>query len=706
MLSAYFAYLPFPVLDAGYQPTSTFSAFTGDLNGDGHQDLIVPGAIYPWGGQQTAIPQPGRVLFGDGAGAFSNANSSQFPVASLLTIHPRKILVADFNGDGKGDIYVSSHGWDESPFPGEQNRLYLSDGSGGWIDATSNLPALSDYSHTSTAIDFDHDGDVDVVVGNGYGGQNNILSYILVNDGTGHFALDRSPLPTGSGQVMDFLSGHMFPGLTSADLNGDLYPELIVTADASNAWNKNIQTTILWNNHGVFDASTPLPAEARLAGHIDLDVKPIELNGDDQIDLVVVGTQGQPFYDGWFVQLLVNTGNFQYIDATASLLSTADSLAGQYGAASGTSWAMWVEVIDFNHDGYDDFAVEYNGAQITQSTPLVWINDGAGHFHTLKVSDFVEPGQEWRIGGGHLYPSDHGYSFVTVQTYAGLIVTGVAQTSPYYETAASVGDAHLYGGDGADDLKALAGNDTLSGGNGNDVLDGGPGRDALEGGSGSDTASYLNAASRVIASAGNGTGVDWRVADGSWIDSGHSEILSAIENIDGGARDDALYGGSGANVLSGNGGSDHLYGLAGDDSLDGGSGKDYVEGGNGNDTLAGGTGNDVLIGGFGADQFRFDTLANASTNLDTVVDFQSGKDHIQLENSVFTAFTATGALPAGSLVSGAGVTAAIDGNDFLLYDSSAGALYYDPDGNGASPATQFAMLKGHPAIVAADFLVT
>ena len=113
-------------------------------------------------------PQPGRVFLGDGDGRFSPAPANLFPVDTLLTVHPRKVLFADFNADGRADMFISSDGWDADPFPGEQNRLYLSRPEGGWRDATANLPQLSDFSHTSAAGDISGRGVLDIFVGNGY----------------------------------------------------------------------------------------------------------------------------------------------------------------------------------------------------------------------------------------------------------------------------------------------------------------------------------------------------------------------------------------------------------------------------------------------------------------------------------------------------------------------------------------------------------
>ena len=59
----------------------------------------------------------------------------------------------DLNGDGRPDMFIAGHGWDAEPFPGEQNRLYLSRPGGGWRDATGELPRLSDFSHPAAISD-------------------------------------------------------------------------------------------------------------------------------------------------------------------------------------------------------------------------------------------------------------------------------------------------------------------------------------------------------------------------------------------------------------------------------------------------------------------------------------------------------------------------------------------------------------------------
>jgi Ca2+-binding RTX toxin-like protein len=76
-------------------------------------------------------------------------------------------------------------------------------------------------------------------------------------------------------------------------------------------------------------------------------------------------------------------------------------------------------------------------------------------------------------------------------------------------------------------------------------------------------------------------------------------------------------------------------------------------------------------------------------------------DTIVLDNAIFTRL-ADGALLAGQFRIG---TAAADANDYLIYNSSTGALSYDADGNGAGAAIRFATLQTKLALTAADFVV-
>jgi Ca2+-binding RTX toxin-like protein len=220
---------------------------------------------------------------------------------------------------------------------------------------------------------------------------------------------------------------------------------------------------------------------------------------------------------------------------------------------------------------------------------------------------------------------------------------------------------------------------TLSGGTGNDIY-------------------YVGSNDVIVELAGQGTDTaygygDYTLATGVSVENLYLNVTT----------DQTLIGNELANNLRGNAGSDTLRGLDGNDSLNGGLGADMLEGGQGNDTLAGSFGNDTLSGGNGSDIFRFDTALDATSNLDSVIDFSVVDDSFQLENGIFTSLTQTGTLAAGLFVIG---TAALDANDKLIYDNTNGALFYDADGSGSGGAIQFAVLGTSLALTNLDFVVT
>ena len=248
----------------------------------------------------------------------------------------------------------------------------------------------------------------------------------------------------------------------------------------------------------------------------------------------------------------------------------------------------------------------------------------------------------------------------------------------------------LNGGSGNDFLYGLAGNDTLNGNAGDDYLDGGTGNDRLAGGLGNDTYIVDSTKDTVSESSASG-GTDLVVASIS------CTLGKYIENL--ALSGSSALNGTGntlANTLTGNAGNNKLQGLAGNDTLLAGAGQDI---------LLGGLGNDILTGDDGMDVFRFDSTLNSTSNVDTVTDFMPGSDRLQLENTVFRKLTATGTLAAANFASNPNGLAS-DGNDYIVYNTSTGALYYDMDGNGTGNAVLFAKLTGIPELSASDIFIT
>ena len=105
------------------------------------------------------------------------------------------VLVADFNGDGINDLYMSDTGRRPGN-PGKNDPIYLSQPDGTWKEVSlTNVTGtgvkrgqgLVNFTHGGDVGDIDGDGDIDVVLpSNDWVGSNGEV-LCLMNDGTGQF---------------------------------------------------------------------------------------------------------------------------------------------------------------------------------------------------------------------------------------------------------------------------------------------------------------------------------------------------------------------------------------------------------------------------------------------------------------------------------------------------------------------------------------
>ncbi len=355
----------------------------------------------------------------------------------------------------------------------------------------------------------------------------------------------------------------------------------------------------------------------------------------------------------------------------------------------------------------------------------------------------------------YLYATTTGTSGVTADLS---VVDGSGQS-----TASGISGADLI--KGIENLYGSNYNDNLTGNAKANVLDGGRGLDTMAGGDGSDTYFVRDNGDSVTESNADADtgGIDTVKSDltvytlGDNIENGRI-INSGNANLTGNALNNQLFAGNGVNVIDGDAGKDtvsYLYatttgtsgvtldltivdglgqstasGISGADlikgvesiygsnyvdmltgntlnnGISGGSGNDDLNGVAGKDTLNGNLGNDTLSGGTGKDTFVFNSKPNAATNKDTLTDFNVVDDIIQLDKTVFPALgTAKAALDSAAFYSGAGVTAAHDSDDRIIYNSSTGALFYDSDGSGPTDAIWFATLENLAAVSNVDIWV-
>ena len=147
------------------------------------------------------------------------------------------IVAGDFNDDGWPDLYIAVFGWAGGPAP---NRLFLNNGQGGFIDATT-----SDIAHEGEAFgvatgDIDNDGDLDLFFASGGSTKSVERSGALLNLGNAQF-LD----VTESLGLVKLAADNSMAGINLADIDNDGDLDLLM------GWGKSL--LFLNRGNGFFD---------------------------------------------------------------------------------------------------------------------------------------------------------------------------------------------------------------------------------------------------------------------------------------------------------------------------------------------------------------------------------------------------------------------------------------------------------------------
>ncbi len=346
-------------------PYWKYTPFTSNNNGGGTGtvvDMGVSGLTAVMAFQHSiTVPGPAaafRWIGNSTSGAFTDVTDTVIPT-QISVLSPRDWAVADFNGDGLPDVFLASHGLDESPDPGGQSQIFIQSANGQLLNQTASLlPQVMAFTHNVAAADVNGDGSIDLYMCRLCCTSPGPELYL--NDGTGHFTATTAGLPSF---VAFRTPATVFSASRFIDANNDGYPDLVLGSDP-------MQTTnllLLNDGRGNFTPSpVPLPAKYGGLGWGSPAITIADFDGDGYPDILFVMIQN---YGGnVYLQLLLNNHDGTFRDASANIPQDfPDNIP--------TGWIEWATVADVNNDGWPDIITNGGGY-----APHLYINNGDGTF--------------------------------------------------------------------------------------------------------------------------------------------------------------------------------------------------------------------------------------------------------------------------------------------------------------------------------------
>jgi hypothetical protein len=247
-----------------------------------------------------------------------------------LGVQPYGAYAGDLDNDGWSDLLVPCELTNDA-------RVFLNNGSGGYSTFTADSLPGANAPSPSEPSDFDMDGEIDIVIGNGLNDQISLL----FGNGTGGFA-----------SKISYTAGIFVRGVGVLDLNGDGCDD-IVTA------NRQADNISIFLNNG---DGTFAPAVAReTGGNGEYAIAVGDADNDGLLD-VFCGAFSSPYS----VIVLLSDG-------------AGDLIPQPYVLAGGRPWQITAG--DFNGDGNVDVAT----SNAWQDNMGVLFGDGAGGLSDVTI---------------------------------------------------------------------------------------------------------------------------------------------------------------------------------------------------------------------------------------------------------------------------------------------------------------------------------
>ena len=384
--------------DAGYFVVDLLNNVqVADMNGDGRSDLVLNPAMFPHTIPHSLIKP--ILLINGGSGTL---NPTDWLASAPEAAHHMnyRFGLPDLNHDGTPD-YVSSsmamitNRWEAVP-------VHLSNGSGGWVDATRNVQGQENLQADGFGHDFawgDVNGDdwTDFYTG----------GHLYLNDKGVRFTIGDDILPRLAAAPMWKNAGAGF-AMSSliADLNRDGFGDLLLWYADSWLGTPDVAGYIAYGGPKSVGERGILPLPDGLYGDRSTKFNYAvagDLNHDGYDDVLVGETRIVPYYHGRQIQILMNHDGKLADESAARLPIEPRAYLTEPAFGSVGNGEGQIFLVDVNDDGHTDIV---DGGNINYTNRedqfAVLLNDGTGHFSNMPLTavPYVQPwqlaGEEWK----------------------------------------------------------------------------------------------------------------------------------------------------------------------------------------------------------------------------------------------------------------------------------------------------------------------
>jgi len=429
-----------PTIQATKLVGTCSSVVVGDVNLDGHQDVVIGSYVYTRTASLPADQNSLETFFGDGTGKFAPAvTQSNINLDIPTTNGDTNCRIDDTTGgnfylDNQFSLFVTSicipPGADTPQYFG---TVFLAhgDGTGHFTFTPSNSkPGYSAYAKT---VDLNVDGRPDVVFAKagGYGDLTGL--YTAINNGSGNFTYN----------LLAPNSNYAYFGITSADFNGDGLPDIATTQGIAQDRYAQAAGPVRINIYTGSASGTFTQSQSMSIGDANTAIRGIaaaDFNGDGSPDLATLVLNYAAPNSTLTTQLYVYSSSHT---CTAPTTTNSNIICSPANGATSTSpvpvsTASNVPGLTLNRLYLDNNSV-YETASPTVSTSLT-IASGS---HRLVLVSYNNEGQAFTSASTFTVGS--GTSGECSQSAAGVTIcspaAGSTTDSPTTITAAAMASA-------------------------------------------------------------------------------------------------------------------------------------------------------------------------------------------------------------------------------------------------------------------------